>query len=137
MARLEYEAVDGLLSVMMNKDEKLAARIEKALTLAGEAAQEQLRKEAKSFKSNRGVLAGMVKPGKPTRGNGAAWIEVWAQGDNYRGSRSKKDERAETVAFVLEYGRTNMEPNPWHKRANRRSRKRISSIIAEVMGNDA
>jgi hypothetical protein len=135
MAKITVDGLNGLFIQMTKVDTTLESRIRTVMEMAAEVTAESVRDEgAKRFKGKKPgqPLENMVKPGPTFFTGDAAMIEVWPQG-TYTGTRGKP-RRAETVGFVLEYGRTNMGARRWFKTGTRKATKKVNSIIMELQG---
>ena len=135
MAKITVDGLNGLTIQELKGDASLEGRIRKVMEMAAEVTAESVRDEgAKKFKGKKpGLpLEDMVKPGPMLFTGDAAMIEVWPQG-TYTGTRGKP-RRAETVGFVLEYGRTDMAARRWFKSGTRKATKKVNSIIMELQG---
>lgn len=138
MAKITVDGLNGLLIQMTKADATLETRICKVMEMAAEVTAESVTAEGqKKFKGKKpGVpLEDMVKPGPTLFTDDAVLIEVWPQG-TYTGIRGKP-RRAETVGFVLEYGRTDMAARRWFKPGTRKATKKVNSIIMELQGGIA
>lgn len=137
MARLKIDGIDGVMAEVAGRSERIRPIIAEALTQSAGVLGDALRSEAKSsFKAPSGLLAGKIEPTDVWHMASASGLYVYPQG-YYNGVRGSYARRAAEVAFVLEYGRGGsrpMEPNPWNKRAMRKSTKRINSIIVDELG---
>ena len=132
MASLEFWGYNEQLAAFDEMDAGLQQRIRRALELSAGVLADQLKAEgANTFKEPTGELEGKVKPGPMTLDRLSSFIEVWAQG-SYTGVRGRP-RRAETVAFVLEYGREDMPANPWNARAVDKSEMPIRRFMQEII----
>ena len=134
MAKISVAGLDGLIVKMTKEDAGLQKRIRTSMEMAAGVMEESIRGAgAQKFRGKKpGVpLESLVKRGGVINMGDAFFVEVWPQG-SYTGIRGKP-RRAETVAFVQEYGRTNMAANPWIKTGTRRARKKVSSILEEIV----
>jgi len=137
MARLKIDGIDGVMAEVVRRSERIRPIIAEALEQGAGVLADKLRDEAQSsFKEPSGLLANKIEPTSVWHVNNASGVFVYPQG-LYNGVRGSYARRAAEVAFVLEYGRGGarpMEPNPWNKRAMRKSSKRINSIIVDELG---
>lgn len=134
MAKISVVGLDGLIVKMEKEDSGLQKRIRTSMEMAAGVMEESIRGAgAQKFRGKKpGVpLESLVRRGTVINAGDAYFVEVWPQG-SYTGIRGKP-RRAETVAFVQEYGRTNMAANPWIKTGTRRARKKVSSILEEIV----
>ena len=137
MGRLLVDGIDGVMAAFVRRSEQIRPMIAEALSACAAALQGKLQSEAKrSFKAPSGLLEGKIEPTDVWHGSNASGVYVYPQG-LYNGVRGSYARRAAEVAFVLEYGRGGarpMAPNPWNKRAMRKSEKQVNSIILEELG---
>lgn len=134
MAKVSVIGLDGLIVEMERADARLKERITTAMDMAAGVVEESISSVgAANFKGKKPSvpLESLVKRGTMRSTGDAYIVEVWPQG-SYTGTRGKP-RRAETVAFVQEYGRTGMEAKPWIKPGTRRASKKVNSILAEVV----
>ena len=126
--------MDGLIVALTREDEGLRRRITSAMDMAAGALEEAIRETgAKKFSGKKpGVpLESLTKRGPLVSTGDSFLVEVWPQG-SYTGIRGKP-RRAETVAFVQEYGRSDMPAKPWIKPGTRKARKKVNSILEEIV----
>lgn len=126
--------MDGLIVALTREDEGLRRRITSAMDMAAGALEEAIRETgAKKFSGKKpGVpLESLTKRGPLVNTGDSFLVEVWPQG-SYTGIRGKP-RRAETVAFVQEYGRSDMPAKPWIKPGTRKARKKVNSILEEIV----
>ena len=126
--------MDGLIVALTREDEGLRRRIASAMDMAAGALEEAIRETgAKKFSGKKpGVpLESLTKRGPLVNTGDSFLVEVWPQG-SYTGIRGKP-RRAETVAFVQEYGRSDMPAKPWIKPGTRKARKKVNSILEEIV----
>lgn len=134
MAKISVVGLDGIIAKMTAEDANLKKRIATAMDMAAAVAEESMQREgAKVFTGRKpgAPLESLVRRGAMLNLGDAFMVEVWPQG-SYTGIRGKP-RRAETVAFVQEYGRTGMPARPWIKPGTRKAKKKVSSILAEIV----
>lgn len=130
MATFNVDGIDDLMIMIDRAGSDMRERIDDALTRSGDTAQKaMIDEEMGSFKAPSGELGSFVKVGPVWHNSSDAAINVFIRGDNYVGVRGKA-RRAGLVAGLQQ----TKHGNPWIKRANTKSKKRINAIIAETLG---
>lgn len=134
MAKLTVTGMDGLIVALAKEDEGIRRRINSAMNMAAGALEESISDTgAKKFSGKKPgtPLESLVKRGPIINTGDSFLVQVWPQG-SYTGIRGKP-RRAETVAFVQEYGRSDMPAKPWIKPGTRKAKKKVNSILAEIV----
>ena len=134
MAKLSVVGMDGLIVALAKEDEGIRKRITAAMDMAAGAVEETIREAgAKQFSGKKpgAPLESLVRRGPIINTGDSFMVQVWPQG-SYTGIRGKP-RRAETVAFVQEYGRSDMPAKPWIKPGTRKAKKKVNSILAEIV----
>lgn len=108
MARFSVEGMDELLSALQLEAERIERNGPAALEAAAEMAVDAMNK---TVPRRHGDLAKSIKAGSVKKGAGGDLsVEIYPQGMK---KQPGKSQRFETIGFVLEYGRSNMDAQPW------------------------
>ena len=134
MAKLSVIGMDGLIVALAKEDEGIRKRITSAMDMAAGALEESITETgAKQFSGKKpgSPLESLVRRGPLVNTGNSFLVQVWPQG-SYTGIRGKP-RRAETVAFVQEYGRGDMPAKPWMGPGTRKAKKKVNSILEEIV----
>ncbi len=108
MARFSTEGLDELLKELQLEAERIERNGPAALEAAADVAVSAM---DKTVPRRYGDLARSIKPSPIKKGlGGSLMLDVYPQGMK---KQIGKNQRFETIGFVLEYGRSNMDPKPW------------------------
>ena len=128
MASFNYTGVDEAIRELKRMGADISKKASAAAVAGGKAAIAEMQKRAPV---RTGGLKGHISMKGPfhTTADGY-YVDVFPTGKKKNG---KKTERYETVGYVLEYGRSNMEARPWMRPAMEEGEDAIAGAMADVL----
>ena len=129
MARFSVEGMEDMLAELKLEAERIERNGPSALEAAADAAVAAMNK---TVPRRHGDLAKSIKPTPIKKGMGGDLsVEIYPQGMK---KQAGKSQRFETIGFVLEYGRSNMDAQPWMDPAIEQAGEAIlDSLETELM----
>ncbi|MEA4928586.1 MAG: HK97-gp10 family putative phage morphogenesis protein [Candidatus Limiplasma sp.] len=128
MARMFTQGLDEAIAAAELEADRIERNGDDAIRVGAAVAVGYLRKEAPE---RTGGLRQSIQ---------AMEIKIDANSDRYSDilpdGYNKYGERYATIGFVLEYGRSNMPPNPWMRRAVQKGEKPVGNAMLDVLRRD-
>ena len=128
MASFNYTGVDEAIRELKRMGADISKKAPAAAVAGGKAAIAEMQKRAPVRTGGLKGHIGMKGPFHTTADG--YYVDVFPTGKKKNG---KKTERYETVGYVLEYGRSNMEARPWMRPAMEEGEDAIASAMADVL----
>lgn len=128
MASFNYTGVDEAIRELKRMGADISKKASAAAVAGGKAAVAEMEKRVPV---RTGGLQGHITVSQPNHTTADGYyVDVGPTGTKKNG---RKRERYETVGYVLEYGRSNMEARPWLRPAMEEGEEAIASAMADVL----
>lgn len=127
MATFDTKGFDELIKQFGLEEERVKRQAPKAVMAAGKVVFDETQRTAPRQEGG-GELAASIRLEGPFHNllNGY-YCDVYPDGTR------KSGERNATVGFVLEYGRSDMEPRPWMRTALERVQDEAQNAMADIL----